>query len=91
MIQPTKEELKKELATARAEIIRQYETIQKLQETKIPHWAYNFQGKEWVVCNPFNSEFSGSVCVIQNNYPIVVANIGKHDELIIVRDAKRRD
>jgi D-mannonate dehydratase len=88
MIQPTKEELRTALSNAYNEIIKLQGEIEKLENAKIPRWAYNFQGKEWVVCNPFNSQFSGSVCVIQNNYPVVVASISPKDELIIVRNAK---
>ena len=71
------------------EILRLLDILEQMESSKIPRWAYNFQGKDWEICNPFNSEFSGQVCVIQNDYPVVVASIGKEDELIIVRGAKR--
>lgn len=88
MDKQTKNEMREEINRLRSEVTKLTNEIFMLENKKIPRWAYQFEGKEWVICNSFKKSLEGCVAVIQDNYPTVVANINSEDDLIIVRKAK---
>lgn len=88
MQQPTKEDLRHEISRLNRELIRLQNEKEQLESAKIPYWAYDFQGKNWVMCNPFKSEFNGKVVVIQNDYSVFIASVSPKDKVVIIREAE---